>query len=294
MPPLAMRFAKRVRFNAPIRWTIPRPQNAWSALSSSSPGESATATRKKTEKKEWSFYQPLLISCLAADASVFPIESPYRPAGFRHFCSVPRSKRWRTTVHSTASFSTKTTGTEHGNEMTEESRLNTAKDRIGAAKDRGATAAREGTAMAKKGAVGVRDLMKKYGWTFMGTYFALYLSVVSSFFVGIDSGLVDPAIMLSFIKGGALDAASETKSSVEILVQYLEKYEWLEPYARAMEKNPHTANFGIAWFLTKFTEPLRLGASIALVPRVHKALGRSMPSEEAAPNNDSKERKDSQ
>jgi len=35
--------------------------------------------------------------------------------------------------------------------------------------------------------------------------------------------------------------------------------------------------FAIAWVMTKFTEPLRLGITIAAVPKVAKLLGRHVP-----------------
>eukprot|EP00567_Pseudictyota_dubia_P010439 CAMPEP_0197443204 /NCGR_PEP_ID=MMETSP1175-20131217/9006_1 /TAXON_ID=1003142 /ORGANISM="Triceratium dubium, Strain CCMP147" /LENGTH=331 /DNA_ID=CAMNT_0042973801 /DNA_START=152 /DNA_END=1147 /DNA_ORIENTATION=- len=145
--------------------------------------------------------------------------------------------------------------------------------------------------VAKRGAVSARDLFKKYGWTFVGTYFAIYWTTVAAIFAGIDSGLIDPATVMGYVKdwgmsavpGDEPNAASaaadveDTKNTVDMIATYLEKYEWTSRYAESVRENPHTANFGLAWFATKFTEPIRLGMSFVLVPRVHRALGKKDP-----------------
>ena len=165
------------------------------------------------------------------------------------------------------------------------SRLSSARKKGQAAAKRGQAAAKRGQAAAKKGAIGVRDMIQKYGFTFLGTYFGLYFGTLGALFAGIDSGLLDPAAVMdsvSWIPGihiGVGDGGDGegTKKTVDIIVELMQKYDFTRQYADAVAKNPHMANLGIAWIATKFTEPIRLGVSLAVVPRIHRALGRDTP-----------------
>ena len=153
--------------------------------------------------------------------------------------------------------------------------------RLASARKKGQAAAKRGQAAAKKGAIGVRDMIQKYGFTFLGTYFGLYFGTLGALFAGIDSGLLDPATVMdsvSWIPGihiGVGDGDGEgAKTTVDIIVELMQRYDFTRQYADDVANNPHTANLGIAWIATKFTEPIRLGASLAVVPRIHRALGR--------------------
>ena len=158
------------------------------------------------------------------------------------------------------------------------------------------SARQKGRAAAKKGAIGVRDMIQKYGYTFLGTYFSVYFGTLGALFAGIDSGLMDPATLMDSVSwipgihigGGGGEDGEGTKTTVDLVVQFMQKYEFTKPYADAVAENPHTANLGVAWIATKFTEPIRLGVSIAIVPRIHKALGRDVPKDD----NDECEAKD--
>lgn len=57
----------------------------------------------------------------------------------------------------------------------------------------------------------------------------------------------------------------------------LEAYTWADPLRELIEKNPSVANFALAWIMTKFTEPVRAVATLAVVPRIARALGRGLP-----------------
>ena len=157
--------------------------------------------------------------------------------------------------------------------------------RLSSARKKGQAAAKRGQAAAKKGAIGVRDMIQKYGFTFLGTYFGLYFGTLGALFAGIDSGLLDPAAVMdsvSWIPGihiGVGDGGDGegTKKTVDIIVELMQKYDFTRQYADAVANNPHMANLGIAWIATKFTEPIRLGLSLAVVPRIHRALGRDTP-----------------
>ena len=49
-------------------------------------------------------------------------------------------------------------------------------------------AAIKGQKVVKKGAHSVHDLVKKYGRTFVGTYFTIYIVTLGSLFVGLSGG----------------------------------------------------------------------------------------------------------
>eukprot|EP00563_Minutocellus_polymorphus_P003516 CAMPEP_0181046790 /NCGR_PEP_ID=MMETSP1070-20121207/14532_1 /TAXON_ID=265543 /ORGANISM="Minutocellus polymorphus, Strain NH13" /LENGTH=257 /DNA_ID=CAMNT_0023125415 /DNA_START=162 /DNA_END=935 /DNA_ORIENTATION=- len=149
------------------------------------------------------------------------------------------------------------------------------------------SAREKGQAAAKKGAIGVRDMIQKYGFTFLGTYFGLYFGTLGALFAGIDSGFLDPATVMDSVSwipgihiGGGDGDGEGTKTTADLVVQLMQKYEFTKQYADAVANNPHTANLGIAWIATKFTEPIRLGVSLAVVPRIHRALGRDTPKDE--------------
>ena len=162
-----------------------------------------------------------------------------------------------------------------------------AKDYEDAKKSRLNSARQKGRAAAKTGAIGVRDMILKYGYTFLGTYFSVYFGTLGALFAGIDSGLMDPATLMDSVSwipgihiGGGGEDGEGTKTTVDLVVQLMQKYEFTKPYADAVAENPHTANVGVAWIATKFTEPIRLGFSIAIVPRIHRALGRDVPKDD--------------
>lgn len=157
--------------------------------------------------------------------------------------------------------------------------------------------------------------LRKYGAVFVGTYISIYISTLFSVFAALDSGLLDPDIISQIFKvskdfacetadvlgptgcGASMDEAAtayakelscemtrEKRSVVEVVTGYLSNYEWSRGYAEKMEKNPHLANFAVAWFCTKFTEPIRLALAFVVVPKVAKALGREKEGKESVKN----------
>jgi len=149
-----------------------------------------------------------------------------------------------------------------------------------------------------------RLLFKKYGYTFVGTYITLYWSVLLTFYVGLDSGLLDPDVLTRIFtvskdmvietadivgptgSGASMeetvtayatemsgDINKDKRTLVDIVSGYLTKYEWSKKYADHISENPHLANLAVAWFMVKFTEPVRLGAAVVMTPKIAKALG---------------------
>lgn len=156
-------------------------------------------------------------------------------------------------------------------------------------KERMREAATKGRNAVSKGATSLKDLVRKYGFTFVGTYFSVWVLTLSTLFGVIDSGLVDPAtlsnIQLPWHSGtgaeeeAAAAEAKEIKSSVELIASYMEKYEWTKSYADKVEENPRISNFAIAVVATKLTEPIRIAVTMGIVPRISRALGRHEVSE---------------
>lgn len=152
-----------------------------------------------------------------------------------------------------------------------------------------------------------RLLFKKYGMVFVGTYLTLYWAVLLTFFFSLDSGILDPDVLSQLFKvsknfacetadiigptgmGHSMDEAAaayanevtteiskDKRTLVDIVTGYMQKWEWSKQYADRVSENPHLANLAVAWFMVKFTEPVRLAAAIMVTPKVAKALGRNV------------------
>ena len=152
-----------------------------------------------------------------------------------------------------------------------------------------------------------RLLFKKYGMVFVGTYLTLYWAVLLTFFFSLDSGILDPDVLSQLFKvsknfacetadiigptgmGHSMDEAAaayanevtteisnDKRTLVDIVSGYMQKWEWSKQYADRVAENPHLANLAVAWFMVKFTEPVRLAAAIMVTPKVAKALGRDV------------------
>ena len=160
----------------------------------------------------------------------------------------------------------------------------------------------------KKGESKARMFFNKYGYVFVGTYLSIYVLTLLSFFFGLDSGLLDPSTLAQVLKvsknlacetadvlgptgtGASMDEAAtayadgvsaevreDGRTLVEIVKSYMRKFEWTSGYAQTLEENPHLANLGVAWFIVKFTEPIRLAAAVMVTPKVAKIVGRKAP-----------------
>jgi hypothetical protein len=141
-------------------------------------------------------------------------------------------------------------------------------------------------------ATGMKDLMKKYGWTFVGTYGAVYLVTLGTLFVGINWGWMDPPSLTLGDWGGGTETilegigvpADEAVAMKQLeangegftqkwIIENMRSHEWTEKYADKLVSNPSWINLGVAWVATKFTEPFRLGVAVGITPRVAKFFG---------------------
>lgn len=128
-----------------------------------------------------------------------------------------------------------------------------------------------------------RTMMKRYGKVFIATYFTVYVSTVMSLFMAVQSGHLDAMYMISLLTGtsspsepgGVADPETikDAATAMKDLVDLLESYTLTRPVAPMVEEYPWTANFAIAWVATKFTEPIRFGATVVLTPPVARFFG---------------------
>lgn len=128
-----------------------------------------------------------------------------------------------------------------------------------------------------------QSMVRRYGKVFIGTWMAVYATTILGLFMSVQSGHIDAMYMISLMTGtsapsepgGVADPATiqEAASAMKDLVELLEKYTITRPFAPMVEEYPWTANFAIAWIATKFTEPIRFGATVVLTPPVARFLG---------------------
>lgn len=115
-----------------------------------------------------------------------------------------------------------------------------------------ATSAAAASAVPLKGIAKIKDLWNKYGIVFAGTYFGIYFGTLGMMYVAVSRGwlvAVDVPAMLKSI--GLAEMASK-----------------VDPKAGAL---------GVAWILTKFTEPIRAFLTLLITPRLARAVGRAPP-----------------
>ena len=195
----------------------------------------------------------------------------FRLCPFPLSCVSPREKREQTThsCYSSSSSSSHIPSIRSFSVICEDEE--TKKKR--SYRERAREGARKGAKVARKGASTASEMIRQYGPVFVGTYFSIYLFSWAAIFCGIDSGLLDPVQIMSWITTSGDAAAEESKSTVHIIVEYMETYEITKPYAPSVEKNPHFANLAVAWVANKFTEPVRLMATLGIVPSLARHFG---------------------
>jgi hypothetical protein len=151
-----------------------------------------------------------------------------------------------------------------------------------------------------------RSMLRQYGPVFIGTYGVVYVSTVCGLFMGIQSGILDAASIMAYLSGtasstadaGGVDVDPDTiqsaASTMTYMVEFLEYYSWTKPLAPIVQENPWTANFGIAWIMTKFTEPIRFGMTVAVTPSIAKKLGYGPTAQNSPPSSQSPDADDDQ
>lgn len=101
----------------------------------------------------------------------------------------------------------------------------------------------------------LKDLASKYGWLPVATYLGVYVVVLSGMFVLVKAGVVhgpDAEGISTFVNGWFVKRAVMGDAVVTIPAGFID--------------------FATAWVLTKTTEPVRLVATIAVVPALARRL----------------------
>lgn len=131
--------------------------------------------------------------------------------------------------------------------------------------------AQKGATKARKEGSKMKELFKKYGWYFGGTYFGVYLITLGSTYTAIDSGFIDTQTITSFW-GGELGDGEEEVDAVKMVVGILDQFEWTRPYTGKVEENPKLTTLGVAWLATKILEPLRIVVAGYFTPKVARII----------------------
>jgi len=102
----------------------------------------------------------------------------------------------------------------------------------------------------------LRMFIRQYGAVGVGVYGGVYVSTLGLLYGVISSGVFSAGDAISLIKGTGLDA-----------------------YVDMSQVRPKTGDLAVAWVLTKFTEPLRLGLSVSITPAIARYVGMAPPKE---------------
>lgn len=94
----------------------------------------------------------------------------------------------------------------------------------------------------------VSRFIRQYGFVGVATYLGIYLATLFSLYTLISSGAIAGSDILSALK--SLGIGGELLDRID----------------------PKAGNFAIAWIAAKFTEPLRLGITIALTPWIARVV----------------------
>jgi hypothetical protein len=94
-----------------------------------------------------------------------------------------------------------------------------------------------------------RQLWDKYGWTAVIVHLTLYSFTLLGIYIGITEG---------YFKG---------KDAVDLL-----KTLHFDSFVDMDNMNPKTTGLGLAWVLTKFTEPIRLPMTLLITPLIARQI----------------------
>jgi len=119
------------------------------------------------------------------------------------------------------------------------------------------------------GAKSFGTMLKQYGPVFIGTYVGVYFGTLGLLFAGVEAGLMDPVQLFGWLG----DGAAESKTTVDLVVQFMQEHAFTRRYAPFVEKNPEVANLAVAWVAVKFTEPVRLAVALGITPRIARYFG---------------------
>jgi len=112
----------------------------------------------------------------------------------------------------------------------------------------------------------VKALWKNYGVVAIGTYFGIYVSVLSSLFFSLDYDVFNASTF-------GFDPVKTVQKVCDLVETYTGSA-FLPGYIR---DHPKVGTFAVAWVMTKFTEPVRLAVTLTIVPTISRFLGYAPP-----------------
>ena len=117
----------------------------------------------------------------------------------------------------------------------------------------------------------IKALWRKYGMVAIGTYLSVYVTTLFGIYATMKTGLLSNKDKVD--KDSWLSSFDPDKM-VQKYVRFGESL-GLDKYVDLSHINPRTSVFVMAWITTKFTEPLRLAVTVAIVPKVAAVLRRA-------------------
>jgi hypothetical protein len=130
-----------------------------------------------------------------------------------------------------------------------------------------------------------KQLISKYGTVFIGTYLGVYVTTLLSLFSALEYGILNVEMLSTLreavplphvglhigVSDGFFDGVGD--EVIDLVHQFVSS-ERIQEMKDEVKNNPHLSNLAIAWITVKFTEPLRLAASVMLCPKIAVLLGR--------------------
>jgi hypothetical protein len=108
-------------------------------------------------------------------------------------------------------------------------------------------------------------LLKAYGPVAIGFYASMYVGTLSGIFYGLDHDIFYASTF-----------GFEPQAAVSKVVDYMDLLPFeVGDFKVYVQANPRVGTFALAWVMAKFTEPVRLGVTVLVVPRFAKWLGRA-------------------
>lgn len=104
-------------------------------------------------------------------------------------------------------------------------------------------------------------MIKKYGYLSVGTYLSIYIMTLGAIYTSLEFDIFNAATF-------GLDPTSMITKFCNV-VETTTGNTQLPTYIKT---HPSAGIFAIAWVMTKFTEPVRLGVTIYAVPKISKFL----------------------
>jgi hypothetical protein len=129
-----------------------------------------------------------------------------------------------------------------------------------------------------------KQLLSKYGTVFIGTYLSVYVATLLSLFSALEYGVLNVEMLSTLreavplphvglhigVSDGFFDGVGD--KVIDFVHQFVSS-ERIQEMKDDVKNNPHLSNLAIAWITVKFTEPIRLAASVMICPRVAGMLG---------------------